>query len=80
MFFLKDQCIECGFCEKNCPSRELTLTPRQRIVIIREMARLESSGKDPERLDKLRKEFQYLGESTCAADGMCAVSCPVSSL
>ena len=43
------------------------------------MARLEASDKDPETLEKLRKEFQYLGESTCAADGMCAVSCPVSS-
>ncbi len=28
-----DQCIECGFCERMCPSRELTLTPRQRIVV-----------------------------------------------
>lgn len=71
--------MECGFCERNCPSRELTLTPRQRIVILREMARLESSGSNPERLAQLRKDFQFQGESTCAADGMCAVSCPVSS-
>ena len=28
-----DKCIECGFCEVNCPSKDLTLTPRQRIVI-----------------------------------------------
>ncbi|MGC3619678.1 FAD-linked oxidase C-terminal domain-containing protein, partial [Pseudomonas aeruginosa] len=27
-----DKCIECGFCEPDCPSRGLTLTPRQRIV------------------------------------------------
>ena len=33
-------CIECGFCERMCPSRDLTLTPRQRIVVRREMARL----------------------------------------
>ena len=32
-------CVECGFCEPVCPSRHLTLTPRQRIVIRREMAR-----------------------------------------
>ncbi len=25
-------CIECGFCEPKCPSRGLTLSPRQRIV------------------------------------------------
>lgn len=29
---LVDKCIECGFCEPNCPSRALTLSPRQRIV------------------------------------------------
>lgn len=73
-----DQCIECGFCEKNCPSRELTLSPRQRIVIWREISRLEAQGKDPERLAKLKQSYEYMGNSTCAADGMCATSCPVS--
>ena len=34
-----NQCIECGFCEPACPSRDLTTTPRQRIVLRREMAR-----------------------------------------
>jgi D-lactate dehydrogenase len=38
-----DKCIECGYCESKCPSRELTLTPRQRIVVRREMARLQQS-------------------------------------
>ncbi|HZD30265.1 MAG TPA: FAD-binding and (Fe-S)-binding domain-containing protein [Candidatus Angelobacter sp.] len=37
-----DKCIECGYCEAKCPSRELTLTPRQRIVVRREMARLQN--------------------------------------
>ena len=36
-----DKCIECGYCEPKCASRELTLTPRQRIVVRREMARLQ---------------------------------------
>ena len=36
-----DKCIECGFCEPTCPSNDLTLTPRQRIVINREISRLE---------------------------------------
>lgn len=34
------RCIECGFCESNCPSRDITLTPRQRITVFREMHRL----------------------------------------
>lgn len=36
-----DHCIECGFCESNCPSRDITLTPRQRIASYKEMARLQ---------------------------------------
>ena len=32
-------CVECGFCEPACPSADLTTTPRQRIVLRREMAR-----------------------------------------
>src|ERR1700676_1374901 len=34
-----NHCIECGFCEPVCPSRNITMTPRQRIVVRREMAR-----------------------------------------
>jgi len=41
-----DKCIECGFCESKCPSRRLTLTPRQRIVVQREIARLKADGSD----------------------------------
>src|SRR5271165_3306337 len=43
-----DKCIECGFCEPKCPSRDLTLTPRQRIVVRREMARLQEGGNHSE--------------------------------
>lgn len=35
-----NRCIECGFCESNCPSRDITLTPRQRITTYREISRL----------------------------------------
>ena len=73
---LIDDCIECGFCEINCPSRELTLTPRQRIVVYREIQRLKESG-EVKNLKILRKSYSYLGEKTCATDGLCAVECPV---
>jgi D-lactate dehydrogenase len=73
-----DKCIECGFCEPKCPSRELTLTPRQRIVVRRELARLQQNGSDPELHIALDKEFPYMALDTCAADGLCATACPVS--
>jgi D-lactate dehydrogenase len=72
-----DRCIECGFCEPRCPSRELTLTPRQRIVVRREIARLEATGEDPERRERLERDYRYPGEETCAVDGLCATACPV---
>ncbi|WP_370280135.1 FAD-binding and (Fe-S)-binding domain-containing protein [Pontibacterium sp.] len=72
-----DKCIECGFCEPTCPSRDLTLSPRQRIVLWREIARLEATGEDAERLAELRKEYQYQGTDTCAACGLCSTTCPV---
>src|ERR1700674_803492 len=73
-----DACIECGFCEPRCPSRELTLTPRQRIVMRREMARLEAGGKPAgASQEELEKDWQYLALDTCAADGLCATACPV---
>ena len=72
-----DKCIECGFCEAVCPSRELTLTPRQRITTWREINRLRRSQDDPEALKELESSFQYLGVDTCAATGLCADRCPV---
>jgi D-lactate dehydrogenase len=73
---LIDRCIECGFCEPICPSRELTLTPRQRIVVLREQARLEADGIDVANTPLMR-EFDYAVEATCAGDGLCATRCPV---
>ncbi len=72
-----DKCIECGFCEPQCPSRDLTLTPRQRITAWREMAQLERDNSDAPRLRELRDAYRYDGEETCATDGLCATSCPV---
>ncbi len=67
-------CVECGFCEPVCPSRDLTTTPRQRIVIRREMAR-QPSGSPVQRA--LLEQYEYDGIQTCAADGTCGISCPL---
>jgi D-lactate dehydrogenase len=72
-----DPCIECGFCEVSCPSKSLTITPRQRIVIYREMARLAGKNQNKRVLARLKRDFQYHGDSTCATDGLCATACPV---
>ncbi|ODT78667.1 MAG: hypothetical protein ABS76_23140 [Pelagibacterium sp. SCN 64-44] len=74
---LVDLCIECGFCEPACPSHHMTLTPRQRIAVTRERARLRASGEDPARLARLDADFQYAGLDTCAACNLCALRCPV---
>ncbi|MGB5834318.1 MAG: FAD-binding and (Fe-S)-binding domain-containing protein [Thiohalocapsa sp.] len=74
---LVDRCIECGFCEPICPSRNLSLTPRQRIVVLRERARLEATGEGPDLLETLVDDYAWQGEGTCAADGLCATRCPV---
>jgi D-lactate dehydrogenase len=72
-----DKCIECGFCESKCPSRRLTLTPRQRIVVQREISRLKVLGSYSAELDSVIDDFIYAGIDTCAADGLCATACPV---
>jgi D-lactate dehydrogenase len=68
------QCIECGFCEPVCPSRDLTTTPRQRIAIRREMARQEPGSAV---LEALLEQQGYDSIDTCAADGTCSIACPV---
>jgi D-lactate dehydrogenase len=67
-------CVECGFCEPVCPSRNLTTTPRQRIVLRREMAR-QPEGSPVQRA--LLEEFDYDALETCATDGSCQIACPL---
>lgn len=67
-------CVECGFCEPVCPSRNLTTTPRQRIVLRREIARQPEGS--PLR-QALEEEYEYDGLDTCAADGSCRLACPL---
>lgn len=79
-----DSCIECGWCENKCPSQGLTLTPRQRIVVRREITRVKNAAKEGNTLAnapfsawQLERDYDYYGLETCATDGMCATICPV---
>jgi D-lactate dehydrogenase len=71
-----DRCIECGYCEHKCPSKDLTTTPRRRIVVRRALKTLELQG-DTANYKLLRDQYQYDGLDTCAVDGLCATACPV---
>jgi D-lactate dehydrogenase len=71
-----DRCVECGFCEPVCPSRDLTTTPRQRIVVRRELRAAQLRG-DHALARELAEQYEYDGTDTCAVDGMCLTACPV---
>ncbi|MFD7320356.1 FAD-binding and (Fe-S)-binding domain-containing protein [Streptomyces sp. NPDC059875] len=71
---IADPCIECGFCEPTCPSHDLTTTPRQRIVLRREMMR-QSDGSPVEA--SLLEAYGYDAVDTCAGDSTCKLACPV---
>jgi D-lactate dehydrogenase len=72
-----DKCTDCGFCETACVSADMTLSPRQRITVHREIKSLLRSGEQPHIAASLLKAFSYAGNETCATDSLCAVSCPV---
>lgn len=64
-----DRCMECGYCEHACPSRNITLTPRQRLQARRIIARTGSK--------ELEKQYTYIGADTCCSDGSCQMPCPM---
>tara|TARA_B110000014_G_scaffold68418_1_gene46721 strand:- start:1646 stop:4594 length:2949 start_codon:yes stop_codon:yes gene_type:complete len=72
-----NECIECGFCEPVCPSKNLTLSPRQRIALWRRIKALELNKEQAE-FKELKEAYQYLGIDSCAATGLCSQSCPVN--
>ncbi len=69
-----DRCIQCGFCEPACPSRNLTTTPRQRIALRREMARQTAGSRVSA---GILADYDYDAIQTCAGDGSCGTACPV---
>lgn len=71
-----DRCVECGYCEPVCPSADLTLSPRTRIAILREVDAARRAG-DARLARRLEHGFEYAGVDTCAVDGMCQTACPV---
>jgi D-lactate dehydrogenase len=71
-----DRCVSCGYCEPVCPSRDLTLTPRQRIVTLRAIEQAKLDG-DHELAADLEKDYEYDAVQTCAVDGLCQTACPV---
>ena len=74
-----EHCMECGFCERACPSKFLTLTPRQRIAAIREITRLQDSDDigDKQKAKEMKEEYDYYGVATCATCSMCKIFCPL---
>jgi len=72
-----DPCIECGLCEPVCPSEDFSLTPRQRIGVLREIENLVPVPGNENRIKRLQKAFRFYGMDTCAVDGLCSMSCPV---
>ncbi len=75
---LVDKCMECGFCEINCPSLNLTSSPRQRIAVQRELARLRADGPNNALAQRVEADYEYFGETTCATDGLCQTTCPLA--
>ncbi|QIR14021.1 FAD-binding and (Fe-S)-binding domain-containing protein [Shewanella aestuarii] len=73
-----DRCIECGFCEKTCPTSALNFSPRQRIATLREIERLEQSG-DKQAAAEMRASSKYDVIDTCAACQLCTIACPVDN-
>lgn len=71
-----DACVECGYCEPSCPSKDVTVTPRQRIVLLREAEAARLDG-NREVHFSLTRGAEHEIIDTCAADGLCEKACPV---
>jgi D-lactate dehydrogenase len=70
-----DRCIECGFCEPVCPTRASGLSPRQRIILLRELNEI-ARLKEP-MPEGLAADYAESGRASCVRDSMCITACPV---
>jgi D-lactate dehydrogenase len=70
-----DRCIECGFCEPVCPTRASGLSPRQRIILLREMK--ESLLLQEPMPEGLAADYADAARASCVRDSMCLTACPV---
>lgn len=71
-----DNCVECGFCEPVCPSKNIGFTPRQRVSVLRHIAELKIEH--PEKAEQWQKIYDELGTALCATDGICTTRCPLA--
>lgn len=69
-----DTCIECGYCESHCPTHHSTLSPRQRIILDREIKLV----KDETVKHELMEFASFHQIDSCATDGLCSLACPVT--
>lgn len=74
---LVDKCIECGFCEAACPAHGYTLSPRQRIVVWRQLQAWRNDPQQAKERTRWLAQYRQRGIASCAATGMCASRCPV---
>ncbi|HRB13360.1 MAG TPA: FAD-linked oxidase C-terminal domain-containing protein, partial [Vicinamibacteria bacterium] len=70
-----DRCIECGFCEPVCPTRASGLSPRQRIILLREIKEI-ALLKEP-LPEGLAADYADSARGSCVRDSMCITACPV---
>jgi len=70
-----DRCIECGFCEPVCPTRSSGLSPRQRIILLREIREI-GLLKEP-MPEGLAADYADAARGSCVRDSMCITACPV---
>lgn len=73
--------VRCGGVHGVLPSLVLVCLCRQRIASYKEIKRLQGlehrTAEEEARLKSFSSSYEYDGNATCAADGMCQEKCPV---